>query len=81
MICERRLAVLILLLVCGAGGRAAGQVISGRISGTAVDPSGAAIPAAAVALVNEATRASRETVAEQTGYSREGSCCIFSALR
>jgi len=61
------LACLALLLV-GFAQPSSGQVISGIISGSAVDPSRAAIPGALVTLINDATNASREVQAEPTGY-------------
>jgi len=44
------------------------QSTGGRIRGTVVDPSGGAVPAATVQLVNEATHATREA---QTGANGE----------
>ena len=57
-------ASLILLV----GPLAGAQSTGGRIRGTVIDPSGGAVPAAAVELVNEATHATREA---QTGANGE----------
>jgi len=57
-------AVAILLVAPFAGAQSTG----GRIRGTVVDPSGGAVPAITVQLINEATHATREA---QTGANGE----------
>src|SRR5882762_7090734 len=46
---------------------AGAQSTGGRIRGTVVDPSGGAVPAATVQLVNEATHATREAQSGANG--------------
>src|SRR5436309_12292275 len=48
-------------------GEVAAQTITGTISGTVVDKSGAVVPGASVTLVNEGTEASRTTESNDTG--------------
>src|SRR5713101_3058778 len=43
------------------------QKTSGTITGTVTDPSGAAVPGAAVGIVNERTGAARETATNEEG--------------
>src|SRR5215475_12794950 len=44
-----------------------GQTTTGTISGTVVDPAGALIPGAMVAVTNEATGESRITISSESG--------------
>jgi hypothetical protein len=63
-----RLAVLSLLLTTlFAAPRAGAQSTGGRIRGTITDSSGAAISGATMALINEATNVSRDTVSGSNG--------------
>jgi len=50
------------------GAFASAQSTGGRIRGTVIDPSGSAVPAANVTLINEANHATREV---QTGANGE----------
>ncbi len=59
-------AALVLFLIFLAG-TAFGQIKSGVITGTVVDPSGAAIPGASVAVVNQETNVAMQTVTDDTG--------------
>src|SRR5438094_4059780 len=63
--------VLVLTVFCG---QAVSQTVTGTISGTVVDPSGAAIPNATVALVNESTRVARTSESNPSGEF------VFSAV-
>jgi hypothetical protein len=56
--------VMGILLAAPAGGA---QSTGGRIRGTVTDPSGGAVATAAVTLINEATHATREVQAGETG--------------
>ena len=58
--------VLFLVLVFAAP-RVDGQSTGGRIRGTVTDPSGGAVPAATVTLINEATHATREVQSGANG--------------
>lgn len=59
---------LVGLLICSLGKITGAQDITGRIVGTVTDSSGAAVSAAKVTIVNEATQASREIIAGNNGY-------------
>ena len=61
-------AALLAMAFSLAAPPAGAQSTGGRIRGTVVDPSGGAVPAATVQLVNEATHATREA---QTGANGE----------
>ena len=61
------LMALPVLLILACNSRSAAQVISGTISGTVTDSSGAAIAGASVSLLNEGTKAVREDLSDQTG--------------
>jgi len=65
-------ASLILLFMCG---RTPAQMITGEISGTVQDSSGAVIPDASVTLTNEGTATSRVTSSAASGEF------VFSAVR
>src|SRR5687768_10462029 len=68
--CGRRMficAPLALLLLLVLAQQARTQIISGTISGTVVDPSGAAILGAPVTLINEGNQATREAKSDQDG--------------
>ncbi len=56
--------MLVAILVCG---RAPAQVITGEITGTIVDTSGAVVPDATVSLVNEGTGAVRKDTTGNSG--------------
>ena len=67
--CRRMLSAAILsFLLAFAFQSANAQSTGGRIRGTVMDPSGGAVPAATVTLINEATHATREV---QSGASGE----------
>jgi len=44
------------------------QTATGEINGTVTDPNGAAVPGAAVKLINQATKTESETTTNQSGY-------------
>jgi hypothetical protein len=52
----------------GAVEFAAAQDIFGRIAGTVTDTSGATVPDAKVAIVNEATQITRDVTTDEHGY-------------
>jgi hypothetical protein len=60
-------AVILLLAMLIATPFAGAQSTGGRIRGTVMDPSGGAVPAANVTLVNEATHATREVQSGANG--------------
>ena len=47
---------------------ACAQTATGEINGTITDPNGAAVPGAAVKLINQATQTESETTTSQSGY-------------
>ncbi len=63
---KRLSAVLIISLACAEFAPA--QTVVGRISGTILDPSGAAIPSASVLVTDEATGQSRKASTTESGY-------------
>jgi len=62
-----RLAVLLLLMVCGSL-TIQGQTNFGRISGSVKDSNGAAIPNASVTITNQATNLVRTATADSEGF-------------
>jgi hypothetical protein len=62
------LMIIIAAILSGAVQFAAAQDIFGRIVGTITDSSGATIPDVKVTIVNEATQAAREIMADKNGY-------------
>src|SRR6185503_8357356 len=58
---------VVLLLAVVMAGAAFGQEDRGRINGLVTDPSGAVIPKAAVTLLNEGTKVTRNTVSDSSG--------------
>jgi hypothetical protein len=60
-------SILCLALMTLAAPFAAAQSTGGRIRGTVTDPSGGAVPAATVQLINEATHATREVQSGASG--------------
>jgi carboxypeptidase family protein len=66
---RRILSVTTLLLaIIILGGGVTAQTITGRISGTVTDNTGAAIPGAPVKAVNDATKQSRDAVTDPQGF-------------
>jgi carboxypeptidase family protein len=66
---RRFLSVTTLLLaIITLGGGVTAQTITGRISGTVTDNTGAAIPGAPVKAVNDATKQSRDAVTDPQGF-------------
>src|SRR5882762_1837790 len=61
-------ATVLAMAFCLAAPFASAQSTGGRIRGTVIDPSGSAVPAANVTLINEANHATREV---QTGANGE----------
>ena len=66
----RRICVLSLLLVFFVAVAKAGQVVTGSVSGTIMDRTGAFVPGADVTLTNSATNATEKTVTSDTGTFR-----------
>ena len=67
--------IIFLVFIMGASGfPVRAQIVTGSIVGTAVDPSGAAVPGAQVVLVNLGTQFSRTVTADSTGSY------VFAAL-
>lgn len=65
------LAVIVLLIGCAVGTtRLAAQVVSGSISGTAADTTGAVVPEVQVRATNQATRVELTTVTDKGGAFR-----------
>jgi len=62
-----RKGISIVLSVWLLAASAAAQTISGEISGTVLDESGAVVPAAAVSLVNQNTGATRDATSNEMG--------------
>jgi len=60
-------ATVLAMAFCLAAPFAGAQSTGGRIRGTVIDPSGGAVPAAAVQLVNEGTHATREAQSGANG--------------
>src|ERR1051325_4171427 len=67
--------ISILALAALLVGRSEAQSITGTISGTVTDPTGAVVPAASVVLTNENTRATRNAVTSDSGEF------VFTALQ
>jgi hypothetical protein len=61
-----QLCGLLLLTLCAFNVEA--QTIVGRISGTVKDPTGAAVPNAAVAVTNKATNLVRTATTDESGF-------------
>ena len=62
------LALFAVFVLLGTTPFAIAQDIFGRIAGTVTDPSGGAVPDIKVSIVNEATHATRNLVADKNGY-------------
>jgi hypothetical protein len=62
-------AALLFVLVVGAA-TLSGQALSGTVVGTVADPTGAAIPAATVTIVNDGTHLTRNTLTNAEGQFR-----------
>jgi hypothetical protein len=62
-----RVLALLGLLLAVLAGRAEAQTDNGRVTGVVKDPSGAVVPGATVALINDLTGDARETVANAQG--------------
>src|SRR5262252_1757266 len=60
--------VLLVLLMFVWAMIASAQTATGEINGTVTDPNGAAVPGAAVKLINQATQTESETTTNQSGY-------------
>src|ERR1700677_894293 len=67
---DRRLAIVFRYLLAGAllTGSLSAQSGAGSIQGTVKDPSGSAIPHCPVRVVNQATGAANDTVANSSGF-------------
>lgn len=61
------LAVLLMAIAMASFSTAAAQTITGRISGTVTDPTGAAIPGATVTVTNQANQQTRSTTTNAEG--------------
>ncbi|HQR35096.1 MAG TPA: carboxypeptidase-like regulatory domain-containing protein [Blastocatellia bacterium] len=60
--------IIVLLLVLGFGQNLAAQTITGRISGTVTDSTGAAVPGVTVKITNEATQQARTSMTDPNGF-------------
>lgn len=65
---RRTLSTLALLLCLGIGSSVLAQTITGRISGTVTDSTGATVPGATVIIINEATQQTRNAMADSNGF-------------
>lgn len=65
---SKAVLILTLILVFGAGFKTPAQTITGRISGTVTDSTGAAISGATVTTINEANRQSRTVQTDANGF-------------
>ena len=65
---RRMFSTLALLLCLGMGSQALAQTITGRISGTVTDSTGATVPGATVIIINEATQQTRNVMADSNGF-------------
>ncbi len=65
---RRRLAVLVFLLSASGGAVLSGQGLTGQISGTLTDPSGAPVANASLQLSNNQTGQTRTTQSESDGH-------------
>ncbi|HEX5082258.1 MAG TPA: carboxypeptidase regulatory-like domain-containing protein [Blastocatellia bacterium] len=61
-------ALLLAIVYSGFSSGALAQTITGRISGTVTDVSGAAVPGATVKITNEATQLTRSVTADSDGF-------------
>src|SRR5262245_28472625 len=61
-------AALLALICSGFSSGLLAQTITGRISGTITDASGAAVPGVTVRIINEATQQSRVATADSNGF-------------
>lgn len=61
------LSFLLTVVLCCSTGRVSAQTVTGQVSGTVVDSSGAVVPGAAVTLTNQDTSAARNTESNETG--------------
>ncbi len=64
---SKRIPGMLLLLIALAT-LAFGQTSTGEVNGTLTDPAGAAVPGAAVKLINQATQVESRTVPNADGY-------------
>ena len=62
-----RLGVLVALCVCLLASNAPAQIVSGTITGTVLDTSGAVVPDSRVTVTSEATGTARELTTTETG--------------
>src|SRR5467141_2495554 len=65
--CGILFATVLMVASCLAAPPAGAQSTGGRIRGTVMDPSGGAVPAATVQLINDATHATREVQSGANG--------------
>jgi Carboxypeptidase regulatory-like domain/TonB-dependent Receptor Plug Domain len=64
----RNRSLLLLFLLLGSAGRTSGQTISGQVSGTVFDSSGAVVPEAQIAIRNTGTGNIERTSTNENGY-------------
>ena len=65
--CMVKRAVTLLMFIAVAASIAFAQA-NAKVSGTVTDPNGAAVPGAAVKLINQATKLEVETTSNEDGY-------------
>jgi hypothetical protein len=65
---RRVLSIIALTLCLCAGSAAFAQNITGRISGTVTDPSGAAVPGVTITITNESTQIKRAATTDENGF-------------
>src|SRR5207237_1836564 len=58
----------VLLFTFASAAIVSAQTATGEINGTVTDPNGAAVPGAAVKLINQATKGESEATTNQSGY-------------
>jgi len=61
-------SLLLIIIYCGFSGGALAQTITGRISGTVLDATGATIVGATVKVTNEGTNQTRTTMTDPSGF-------------
>src|SRR5437773_8432945 len=63
-----KISAAVLLFTFASAAIVSAQTATGEINGTVTDPNGAAVPGAAVKLINQATKGESEATTNQSGY-------------